>query len=210
MQTGRLLSVMLGFAVGGFLAGFRYNAFGTAHRSIADRFLLPVRPIDLATASGKGLTLLPAGVACLVVAWAWQRVGWPGPAAFTLWLVLPVCVLVGGLGFGAYSSVRWPYPVDVGFFSLNVPPAPGGFLALLCFVALAAGPPFLLEDLLAVDAAWGPPAAALGGVVLMLCAVAVGILLVRAADRLAQADPHRILELLTGRRTEDRTLGPTG
>lgn len=209
VQTGRLLGIAQGLVIVGFLLGLRNNVHGAAHRSIGERFLLPVRLVDLGTASGKALTLFPAFIFGIAVAWAWFRVGWPGWETFALWLALPAGVLIGGYGFGAYSSVRWPYPVDLGPYAMKFPSAPGGFSASLCFIALAAGTPFLLEQL-ARSAPWGPSVAALGGMALILCAFVLGFLFVRAADRHARADPHRILDALAGRRKEDRASGLAG
>ena len=209
VQTGRLLGIAQGLVIIGFMLGLRNNVYGVAHRSIGERFLLPVRLVDVATAGGKGLTLFPASIFGIAVAWAWQRVGWPGWETFALWLALPAGVLIGGFGFGAYSSVRWPYPVDLGPYAMKFPSDPGGFGAALCFVGLAAGTPFLLEHL-ARNVAWGPPVAALGGLALILGALAVGPLLIRAADRQARAAPHRILDSLAGRREEHRGSGLAG
>lgn len=209
VQTGRLLGIVQVFVVTGFLLGLRSNVYGVTHRSIGERFLLPVRLVELATAGGKSLTLFPAFLCVIAVAWGWQRVGWPGLATFVLWFALPACFLIGGYGVGAYSSARWPYPVDLGPFSVKVPAAPGGFAVTLCFGCCAIGVPFLLEHL-ARNAAWGPPVAGLGGLALILCALALGVLLVRAADRVARADPHRILDSLAERREEDRTSGSVG
>ena len=209
LQTGRLLGIVQTLLIVGFLLTLRNNVYGTAHRSIGERFLLPVRLVDLATAGGRGLTLFPAFVFGVAVIWAWQRVGWPGLGTFVLWLAFPVCLLIGGLGFGAYSSARWPYPVDTGPYAVSISPSPGGFSATLGFVAFAIGIPFLLEHL-ARNVAWGEPAAALGGLALVLCALGLGILLVRAADRVVRAEPHRILDALTGRREEGRASGPAG
>ena len=209
VQTGRLLGIAQGLIIVGFMLGLRNNVYGVAHRSIGERFLLPVRLVDVATAGGKGLTLFPAFVFGLAVAWAWQRVGWPGWEIFALWLAFPAGVLIGGFGFGAYSSVRWPYSVDIGPYAMKLPSNPGGFGAALCFVGLAAGTPFLFEHL-ARNVAWGPPVATLGGLALILCALALGILLIRAADRQARAAPHRILDSLAGRREERRGSGLAG
>ena len=209
VQTGRLLGIVQGLVIIGFMLGLRNNVYGVAHRSIGERFLLPVRLVDVATAGGKGLTLFPAFVFGLSVAWAWQRVGWPGWGTFALWLGFPAVVLIAGLGFGAYSSVRWPYPVDIGPYALKFPSDPGGFSAALCFVGLAGGTPFLLEHL-ARNVAWGPAAATLGGLALILGALAVGPLLIRAADRQARSAPHRVLDSLAGRREEQRARGAAG
>ncbi len=209
VQTGRLLGIVQALVITAFLLGLRGNAYGVAHRSIGERFLLPVRLVDLATAAGKSLTLFPALIFCVAVAWAWQRVGWPGLATFVLWLALPVGILIGGYGFGAYSSVRWPYPVDLGPYAMKLPSDPGGFGAALCFFGFAVGMPFLLESL-APSVSWGPPVAVVGGLALILCALALGVLFARAADRVARADPHRVLDSLADRREEDRAPGLAG
>ena len=208
-QTGRLRGFVPALLISGFLLGLRNNVYGAAHRSIRERFLLPVRLVDLATAGGKGLTLFPAFLFGLAVVWAWQRVGWPGLAAFTVWLAFPVCVLIGGYGVGAYSSVRWPYPLDLGPYAMKGPSAPGGLFVSLCFVGFAGGAPFLLEYVTG-SVPGGPPVAVAGGLVLILAAIALGALLVAAADRLARADPHRILDMLAGRRDEKRNPGLAG
>ena len=209
VQTGRLLGIVQVFVITGFLFGLRNNVYGVAHRSIAERFLLPVRLVDLATSAGKGLTLFPAFIFCVAVAWAWQRVGWPGLATFVLWLALPAGILIGGYGFGAYSSVRWPYAVDLGPYAMKIQPSPGGLAATVGFFGFAAGTPFLLESL-APSVSWGPPVAAGVGLALILGAPVIGVLLVRAADRAARADPHRILDSLADRREEDRASGLAG
>lgn len=209
VQTGRLLGIAQGLVIVGFLLGLRNNVHGAVHRSIGERFLLPMRLADLGTAGGKALTVFPALIFGIAVAWAWLRVGWPGWETFVLWLALPAGVLIGGFGFGAYSSVRWPYPVDIGPYALKFPSAPGGFSASLCFIGLAAGTPFLLEQL-ARNVPWGPSVAVLGGMALILCALVLGSVLIRAADRHARADPHRILDALAGRREEHRGPGLAG
>ncbi len=209
VQTGRLLGIVQALIITGFLLGLRNNVYGVAHRSIGERFLLPVRLVDLATAAGKSLTLFPAFIFGVAVAWAWQRVGWPGWGTFALWLALPAGILIGGSGFGAYSSVRWPYAVDLGPYAMKMQPSPGGLGATVCFFGFAIGTPFLLESL-APSVSWGPPMAVVGGLALILCALALGVLVARAADRVARVDPHRILDSLADRREEDRAPGLAG
>ena len=209
VQTGRLLGIVQALVITGFLLGLRNNVYGVAHRSIGERFLLPVRLVDLATAAGKSLTLFPALIFGVAVAWAWQRVGWPGWGTFALWLALPAGILIGGYGFRGGSSVRRPPAGGLGPYAMKLPSAPAGFGAAVCFFGVAIGTPFLLESL-ARDVSWGPPMAVVGGLALILCAPALGVLLARAADRVARADPHRILDSLADRREEDRAPGLAG
>ncbi len=202
LQTGRMFGFAQVLLVTGFFLTLRNNAFGIAHRSIGERFLLPVRPVELLIASGRALTLFPALIFMLSVAWAWQRVGWPGLDVFGLWLALPCCLVVGGLGFGVYHSVRWPFPLDVGPYTTAVPGS-GGLPASIAFGTFALGGPFLLE-FLARSMSWGPPVAVFGALALMAGAVVLRVFGSRAADRRLRADPHRVLDLLANRKDEVR------
>ncbi len=202
LQTGRMFGLAQVLLVTGFFLTLRNNAFGIAHRSIGERFLLPVRPVELLIASGRALTFFPALIFALSVAWAWQRVGWPGLDVFALWLALPCCLVVGGLGFGVYHSARWPFPLDIGPYATAVPGS-GGLAASIAFGSFALGGPFLLE-FLARSISWGPPLAVFGALALMAGAVVLRVFGPRAADRHIRADPHRILDLLANRKDEVR------
>ena len=202
LQTGRMFGLAQALLVTGFFLTLRNNAFGIAHRSIGERFLLPVRPVELLIASGRALTLFPALIFTLSVAWAWQRVGWPGLDVFGLWLALPCCLVVGGLGFGVYHSARWPFPLDIGPYATAVPGS-GGLAASIAFGTFALGGPFLLE-FLARSMSWGPHVAVFGALALMAGAVVLRVFGPRAADRHIRSDPHRILDLLANRKDEVR------
>ena len=200
LQTGGLFGVFWCLVVAGFFLGLRNNTYGIAHRSVDERFGMPVRPIDFALAHHAAMKVFPTIVFLAAVLWAWQRVGWPGLGMFGLWLALPFCLLVAGDGFGAYASVRWPYKLDLSLHMLQFPPGPV-LLAWLPFAAGAIGVPFGLEFLLE-NRSWGPRFAVYGAIALMIGAVALRLLLVRSADRRLRADPHRILDLLANRKDE--------
>ncbi len=202
VQTGGLFGIFWCLVIVGFFLGLRNNTYGIAHRSIGERFGLPVRQIDFALAHHAAMKVFPTIIFSAAVLWAWQRVGWPGLDMFGLWLALPFCLLVAGDGFGAYASVRWPYRLDLSLHMFQFPPGPV-LLAWLPLAAGAIGVPFGLEYLLE-NRSWGPRLAVYGAIALMIGAVALRLLLVRSADRLVRSDPHRILDVLANRKAEVR------
>ena len=202
VQTGSLFGIFWCLVIVGFFLGLRNNTYGIAHRSIGERFGLPVRQIDFALAHHFAMRVFPAIIFSAAVLWAWQRVGWPGLDMFGLWLALPFCLLVAGDGFGAYASVRWPYKLDLSLYTFQPPPGPV-LLAWLPLAAGAIGVPFGLE-FLAEHRSWGPRFAVYGALALMAGAVVLRVFGSRAADRRLRADPHRVLDLLANRKDEVR------
>lgn len=205
MQTGRLFGIIWCLVIAGFYLGLRNNTYGIAHRSVVERFGMPVRPLDFALAHQAAMKVVPTIIFSGAVLWAWQRVGWPGLGMFGLWLALPFGLLVVGDGFGAYASVRWPYKLDLSLHMLQLPPGPV-FMAWLPIAAVVIGLPFGLEFLVE-NRPWGPRLAVYGALALMIGAVVLRLLLMRSADRRIRCDPHRILELLANRRPEAPETG---
>ncbi len=72
-QTGGLFGIFWCLVIVGFLLGLRNNTYGIAHRSIGERFGLPVRQIDFALAHHAAMKIFPTIIFSAAVLWAWQR-----------------------------------------------------------------------------------------------------------------------------------------
>ncbi len=176
----------------------RVHAFGVAHRSIAERFSLPVRLAAPARAYSAALSAFPALVLLATICWAWYRVGWPGFGIFGLWLALPFCTLVGGHGAGVYQSARAPSRFDFTPYSGKLASSSPLWPSVAFNVAMISVP--LLLAFLAPRASWGPAAALCGSAVLIVGAIVFNSRMLDSAERLVCSDPHRILDSLTNRR----------
>ncbi len=209
MQNGRVANLGCGMIMGVVLLNMRANLYGIAHRSLGEMFLLPVRPISHATSGGVALTVVPAGLLAFSVAWALQRLGWPGWPIFLVWMAFCAVLLIGGLGVHMYICVRWPYPYDLGIYATGLPSSIEVLGAGLPLAIFAVGVPMLLE-LAAGTGPAGETIAATGGVALILASFPACLLLIRAAERRMAADPYRVLETLAKSHGKAGDAGSTG
>ncbi len=196
VQTGNILVLL--WPVLMVLAAFlnvRSHSYGVAHRSIGERFAMPIRLIAPATAYAAAVSAGPALVFSATLFWTWHRVGWPGLGTWSLWLALPFCALVAGHGDGVYQSARSPSPFDFTPYAGKLPSS-SPVWSSVAFRAAMIGLPLLLA-FLAPRTTWGPAAAVCGAAILILGAAVFNARMLGLAERLVRSDPHRILRRLS-------------
>ncbi len=196
VQTGSVY-VLLGaiVLVSASFLNVRSHSYGVAHRSIRQRFAMPVRLIASASTYSAAASVLPGVAFAATVGWSLYRVGWPGLGIVSLWLTIPFCALVGSRGADVYESARTPSPFDFTPYGGRLPASSPRWPSAVFKLAII-GLPSLLAFLVQ-KVSWGSAAAVCGAGILMIGSIAFNARMMSSADRLVRSDPHRILRRLS-------------